>query len=189
MVTGQEGRGRYKGCALGRSIEWKVCYLHGGKPKAFEITLLESDLKDVAITEERDAPGRTSGVIVEISDINRDFKVFSSAEGLQELAETFALYLISYKDVSIHIAGQRLDPETAIAGQGKLPLPSIKDADGTQYPAELHLIEWRGDTQRTLYLCSGNGFPLDQVETRFPDRKSTLLNTNNPCTTSIKLYA
>src|SRR3546814_10113219 len=53
MVHGQEGRGRYKAFALGRSIEWKVCYLHGGKPKAFEITLLESDLKDVAITEER----------------------------------------------------------------------------------------------------------------------------------------
>jgi len=167
MVHGQEGRGRYKAFALGRSIEWKVCYLQDGKPNAFEITLLESDLKDVAITEGRDAPGRTSGVIVEISDINRDFKVFSSAEGLQELAETFALYLISYKDVSIHIAGQRLDPETAIAGQEKLPLPSIKDADGTQYPAEVHLIEWRADTKRTLYLCSENGFPLDQVEARF----------------------
>src|SRR3546814_4320297 len=41
------------------------------------------------------------------------------------------------------------------------------DLDGTQYPAELHLIEWRADTKRTLYLCSENGFPLDQVETRF----------------------
>lgn len=167
MVHGQEGRGRYKAFALGRSIVWKVCYLDGGKPKAFEISLLESDLKDVAITEERDAPEQASGVIVEITDIKRDFRVLESDEGLQELAETFALYLINYKDVLIHIAGQRLDPETAIAGQEKLPLPSIKDADGKEYPAELHLIEWRADTKRTLYLCSENGFPLDQVETRF----------------------
>jgi hypothetical protein len=167
MVHGQEGRGRYKAFALGRSIEWKVCYLDAGKPKAFEIKLLESDLKDVAITEEREAPGRTSGVIVEISDINRDFKIFSSDEGLQELAETFALYLINYKGVSIHIGGQRVDPETAIANQEQLPLPAVKDADGIEYAVELHLIEWRGDTKRTLYLCSENGFPLDQVETRF----------------------
>lgn len=167
MVHGQEGRGRYKAFALGRSIEWKVCYLDGGKPKAFEITLLESDLKDVAITEERDAPGQATGVIVEITDIKRDFRVLESDEGLQELAETFALYLISYKDVAIHIAGQRLDPQTAIARQEKVALPPIKDADDTEYPSELHLIEWRADTKRTLYLCSENGFPLDQVETRF----------------------
>ncbi len=167
MVHGQEGRGRYKAFALGRSIVWKVCYLEAGKPKAFEISLLESDLKDVAITEERDAPGQASGVIVEIADIKRDFRVLESDEGFQELAETFALYLINYQDVAIRIAGQRLDPETAIAGQEQLTLPPIKDADGTEYPAELHLIEWRADTKRTLYLCSENGFPLDQVETRF----------------------
>jgi hypothetical protein len=167
MVHGQEGRGRYKAFALGRSIVWKVCYLEADKPKAFEISLLESDLKDVAITEERDAPGQASGVIVEIADIKRDFRVLESDEGLQELAETFALYLINYQDVAIRIAGQRLDPETAIAGQEQLTLPPIKDADGTEYPAELHLIEWRADTKRTLYLCSENGFPLDQVETRF----------------------
>ena len=87
MVHGQEGRGRYKAFALGRSIQWKVCHLDGGKPRAFNITLLESDLKDVAITEERDAPGQTTGVVVEITDIKRDFKVLESEEGLQELAE------------------------------------------------------------------------------------------------------
>ena len=31
----------------------------------------------------------------------------------------------------------------------------------------LHLIEWRSETKRTLYLCSETGTPLDQVETRF----------------------
>ena len=67
----------------------------------------------------------------------------------------------------IHIAGRRLDPETAIAGQDKIALPPINDTDGKEYAAELHLIEWRADTKRTLYLCSENGFPLDQVETRF----------------------
>jgi hypothetical protein len=167
MVHGQEGRGRYKGFALGRSIAWKVCYLDAGKPKAFEISLLKSNLKDVAITEERDAPDQKTGVIVAITDINRDFRVFFNEDGLQELAETFALYLIHYRDVSIRIAGQRLDPETAIVGQTTLTLPSIKDDDGTEHTAELHLIEWRSETKRTLYLCSESGFPLDQVETRF----------------------
>jgi len=167
MVHGQEGRGRYKAFSLGGSVAWKVCYREGENLKAFEINLLESDLTDVAITDERDAPERKTGVIVEITDIKRDFKVFASEEGLQELAETFALYLINYRDVSISIAGERLDPETAIAGQASLPLPPITDEDGNEHEAELHLIEWRADTKRTLYLCSEAGFPLDQVEARF----------------------
>jgi hypothetical protein len=58
MVHGQEGRGRYKAFALGRSAVWKVCYDDHGTRKAFEISLLEADLKDVAITEERNAPHR-----------------------------------------------------------------------------------------------------------------------------------
>jgi hypothetical protein len=167
MVHGQEGRGRYKAFALGRSSIWKICYLHDSQPQAFEIKLLESDLKDVAITEEAHAPGRSSGVVVEINDIKRDFKIFESTEGLQDLAEVFALYLINYKDASIYIAGKRLDPETAISNQVRIPLPPIKDSEGTEYEAELHLIEWRTETKRTLYLCSETGTPLDQVETRF----------------------
>jgi hypothetical protein len=69
MVHGQEGRGRYKAFALGKSAIWNVCYRDGVRPKVFEIKLLESDLRDVAITEERDAPGRTPGVMIEITDI------------------------------------------------------------------------------------------------------------------------
>lgn len=168
MVHGQEGRGRYKAFALGGSIVWKVCYCDAsGASKEFDIELLASDLKDVAITEERDASGRNSGVVVEITDLHRDFRVFSSEEGIQELAEIFALYLINYNDVSIEIDGKQLNPATAIANQETLPLPLIKDDDGNEHPAQLHLIEWRADTKRILYLCSQSGFPLDQVGTRF----------------------
>lgn len=167
MVHGQEGHGRYKAFALGRAAEWKICYVDGDVPKAFEITLTENDLKDVAITDERDVPGQKSGVVVEIVDIKRHFKAFSSDAGLQDLAEIFALYLINYKDVSIVLAGQRLDPETAIAAQHQIVLPSITDDSGTEHAVSLHIIEWRTDTKRTLYLCSESGFPVDQVETKF----------------------
>jgi hypothetical protein len=68
--------------------------------------------------------------------------------------------------VTISIAGEKLDPEKAIASRSNIMLPSIKSPDG-DYPAELDIIEWRTEAKRTLYLCSENGFPLDQVETRF----------------------
>ena len=168
MVHGQEGRGRYKAFALGASVTWKVCYVDAAdQPKAFEIRILESNLKEVTIGEETEAPGRSSGVIVEVTDVKRDFKVFDRKEGLQELVETFALYLMNYKDVSIRIGENLLDPESTIANQTRMKVPSIMDNEKREHSVGLHLIEWRSDTLRTLYLCSKNGFPLEQIETRF----------------------
>ncbi|MEX2375145.1 MAG: ATP-binding protein [Dehalococcoidia bacterium] len=167
MVHGQEGRGRCKAFALGQAVTWDVCYKAEDGNQSFEIRLLDADLTDVSISPEVPAPERQTGVIVTIGDVRRDFKAFESAEGLQELAEIFALYLINYRGVSIRIGGERLDPEAAIASQHKRTLGSVKAEDGIEYPVELHVIEWRSDTKRTLYLCSEEGFPLDQVETRF----------------------
>ena len=168
LVHGQEGRGRYKAFALGHSVEWKVCYVDcATQTRAFEITILDSNLKDVAITEERDTPGHHSGVVVEITDVKKEFRAFFSEEGLQELAETFALYLVDYKDVSIEIGEHLLSPEEAIVHQQTLPMPSITDGDGTKHRTDLSLIEWKSHSMRTLYLCSESGFPLDRVETRF----------------------
>jgi hypothetical protein len=167
-IHGQEGRGRYKAFALGQSVTWDVCYEEDGKTFAFEISLRSSNLTDVSITEAVPAPGRTTGVTVIIEDVHRDYQVFESSEGLQELAEIFALYLINYGAVSISIAGNRLDPAAAIESQQLVSLdPIIDDDESAGHPAELQIIEWRNATNRTLYLCSAQGFPLEQVETRF----------------------
>jgi len=115
MVHGQEGRGRYKAFALGRAVDWKVSYRIGDAPKSYTISLLEADLRDVAISEDHDVPGRQSGVIVEINDLKRDFSILLSDAGLQELSEIFALYLINYRDVSILVSGKNIDPSLAIA--------------------------------------------------------------------------
>lgn len=167
MIHGQEGRGRYKAFALGQSVTWKVCYDDPSGRKAFEVRLLEADLTDVTITEEVPADERATGVIVEIDDLRRDFRTFESEDGLQDLNEIFALYLMNYRSVSISVAGQRLDPEKVIASHHKASLPPIEKDDGTRHDVELEVIEWRTDARRVLYLCSASGFPLDQVETRF----------------------
>lgn len=167
MIHGQEGRGRYKALALGQSVTWKVCYDDPSGRKAFEVQLLEADLTDVTITEEASTPGRPTGVIVEIDDLRRDFKTFESEDGLQDLNEIFALYLMNYRGVSISIAGHRLDPEKVIASHHRASLPPIEKDDGARRIVELEVIEWRTDARRALYLCSEGGFPFDQVETRF----------------------
>jgi hypothetical protein len=167
MIHGQDGRGRYKAFALGRAVEWNICYRDGAGNRAFKIKLLNGDLTDVTISGDEPAPDRSTGVIVTIDDLWRKHTQFETDEGRQELAEIFALYLLNYRDVKISIAGEQLDPDSAIASQQPVALPPIVAADGTEHAVELHIVEWRTPTKRTLYLCSANGFPLDQVETRF----------------------
>lgn len=167
VVHGQEGRGRYKAFALGRVVDWKVCYTSAGRPKAYTISVTENDLTDVAISEEEDAPGRSSGVIVEITELKRTFRTLNAPTGLQELAEIFAIYLTDYKDVRIVVGGNAIDPTEAIENKTAVSLEPIKAADGKEFPAELDIVEWKHDTKRTLYLCTSSGFPLTQVDTRF----------------------
>jgi hypothetical protein len=166
MVHGQEGRGRYKAFALGRAADWKVCYLSEGKAKSYTISLLERDLKDVAISEEQSTPRRKPGVIVEITDLKRDFRSLHSEAGLQELAEIFALYLMDYRDVTISVHGAAIDPSGLITRKQEIALQPIED-EGKSYRASLELVEWGRETKRALYLCNADGFPLSQVDARF----------------------
>ena len=100
MIHGQEGRGRYKAFALGQAVEWKVRFEDGPSGnRTFNITLLDADLTDVSISADAPTPDGATGVAVEITDLRRDFQVFKSAEGLQELTEIFALYLMNYRNV------------------------------------------------------------------------------------------
>ena len=128
--------------------------------------MIDADMKGVSISDPEDSEDPI-GVIVEIDDIRRNFTSLSTEDGLQELAETFALYLINYKDVVINISGERVDPEKAIADQREFPLSPFVAEDETRHDALLQIIEWRRPTKRTLYLCTEDGFPVDLVDTRF----------------------
>ncbi len=165
-VHGQEGRGRYKAFALGRSVEWDVCYGTPNVRKSFKIRLLHGALNDVAISDERSEPGRPTGVMVTISDLWRDYRLLESPDRIQDLTEIFALYLMNYRDVRISMAGMPIDPDAAIASQTTEQISVISDSTGT-HSVELQIVEWKAPTKRTLYLCTANGFPIDQIDVRF----------------------
>ncbi len=167
QVHGQEGKGRYKAFALGKSVKWNVCYRDDRGVHEFEIDVLDADLKRVLINEERPAKSRATGVIVTISDAARGLTTFPSENDFQELAEVFALHLMNYTDIKVSIGERLIDPSAAIVTKAQRDLAFIVDADGKEHAAELEIVEWKSETKRTLYLCSEAGFPLDQVETRF----------------------
>ena len=167
MLHGYEGRGRFKVFALGRVADWRVTYrTDEGDLRAYVITILEDNIREVRITLEDSAPDGSTGVEIAVSELHRDYRSLEAEHAGQELAEIFALYLKDYREVSILYEGTLVDPAAAIATTRTVPLSEIEDY-GTVYPVELEIIEWRNVTTRGLYLCTEQGFPLTKVTTRF----------------------
>jgi hypothetical protein len=168
MLHGFEGRGRFKVFALGRVADWLVTYAtEGGALMQFEISMIESNLREVRIGDQKPAPqGAHAGVAVTVSELHRDFRSLDPENSVQELSEVFALYLKDYRDVKITVDGSVVDPGANIVSTQTLSLKPIRD-DDTLHDAELEIIEWRSGGKRALYLCNPQGFPLSQVTTRF----------------------
>lgn len=168
MLHGQEGRGRFKAFALGATVDWKVVYeANECQPYQYDISILESEISRVRVSEENPLPGANTGVIVTVSELKRQFSSLKPENAVQDLAEIFAIYLKDYRDVSIIYSGEKIDPALAIRQEWKIDLSPIIDEDGVEHPISLEVIEWRRSTRRALYLCNAQGFPLSQVDSRF----------------------
>ena len=167
MLHGYEGRGRFKVFALGRVADWRATYrTDEGDLRAYDITMLEDNIREVRITDEGLVDTGTSGVEIEVSELHREYRSLNPDNAVQELAEMFALYLKDYRDVSIVYEGVQVDPAAVISTTSTSHLSDIDD-DGTVKSAEIEIIEWRNVTTRGLYLCTEQGFPLSTVTTRF----------------------
>jgi hypothetical protein len=166
-LHGQEGRGRFKAFSLGRVVDWDVTYARDGALSSYRISMLEDNLRQVRISDEKPADKeKTRGVTVTIGELHKDFRSLDSAERSQELNEIFALYLKDYRDVEIVFAGEKVNPEALIESITTLALSNITE-ESIAYPAQLEIIGWRSLSQRALYLCDERGFPLCQIDTRF----------------------
>jgi hypothetical protein len=168
MLHGQEGRGRFKAFALGDVVDWNVTYSHDGTPMRYTISIKEREIGCVRISDEApatDAP--QTGVRVVVSELKRNFLSLQPGHSIQEFSEIFALYLKNYRDVTIMIANERIDPTVAIANSWEAALSPITDDEGKSHTVSLEVIEWKRQTNRALYLCNEWGFPLSQVDTRF----------------------
>ena len=167
LLHGREGRGRFKAFALGRVVDWRVVYEDAGLSRQYDISILEREIDLVRIADEKHLLGAGHGVTVVVSELKKQFNSLKPENAVQELSEIFAIYLKDYRDVTITIGGEKIDPAIAIANTSQFELTPILDDEGHPHSVTLEVIEWRRQTRRTLYLCSEQGFPLSQVETRF----------------------
>jgi Histidine kinase-, DNA gyrase B-, and HSP90-like ATPase len=111
ILHGKEGRGRFRAFALGRVVDWDVCYLEKDSLSAYRITMIKDHLRRVQVGDV--APARTDqhpGVNVIVAELDREFRSLRDPGVTNELAQIFALYLRQYPKVLIFYDDTLIDP-------------------------------------------------------------------------------
>lgn len=164
LLHGKEGRGRFRALGLGRVVDWTVSYQNAGALSQFKISMIRDRLRDVDIDGEwAPPPGATRGVTVRISELDRDFRSLRDASSADEITQIFALYLRQYPKVKIYYDGRLTDPKSVEDHSQEYPLPQIVDDAGDVHACSLEIVEWKMQTDRRLYFCNAEGFPLDET--------------------------
>ena len=164
VLHGEEGKGRFRALALGRVAEWCVTSENSsGQRVRYRITMIKDSARTFRVSAPAfvDDDGKV-GVEVTISEPYKEWNLETPGL-LQELNEIYALYLTGYPSVRITVSGTKLDPAKLIEVRKTIVLPSIANADNPPHSAELEVVEWKTQTERMLYLCSKDGFPLHRI--------------------------
>jgi hypothetical protein len=165
LLHGKEGRGRFRAFALGRVVDWNLCYRLNGDLRTYSVAMIKDQMRKVSITDENPAPqGAYRGSVVRISEVHKSFQSLLGQEALEELNLIFALYLRQYPDVEINYSGQKVDPGGIQDASKVFRLSNVQSKeDGREFEVALEIVEWKVETPRKLYYCSAEGFPLDET--------------------------
>lgn len=165
LIHGKEGQGRFKSLALGRVVEWFVVYPTGGKLQKYTVRIIADKANKFELTTPVAAdPSDSRGVRVRISEISRALPSLSGDGVVEELSQVFALYMRKYRSVQLFHENEAVDPAAVEDRVTEIPLTAITLIDGKSYAAQLEIVEWKVQANRRLYLCSHDGFPLDEMQ-------------------------
>lgn len=159
---GKLGKGRFRAFGIGRTVTWSSRYLSNDAVKQFEIKGRRAFLTSFEVGNEVDAPRTGTGVDVTIADIDSNYpSLTDAAKAAEELSKRLALYLRKYPGIEIVYDNVLVDPSSLERHSATYPL-KLFDKDGSEFDAELTVIEWSTPTDRALYFCDEEGFALEE---------------------------
>ena len=165
-LHGSEGHGRFKGYALGRSINWRSAYKNNNNEIfSFSISGLADNPTDF-VFDDHYKKGSSTGVTVEIDELSKQFEFLDNPSKLiEKIAPVFSLYLNSHPEVKLTVEGTSIDPSVYIASQIEINLDEV-EYEGKKYPLSLKIVEWTEEigNHRELWLCSKDFLPLEEYD-------------------------
>ncbi len=166
FLHGKDGQGRFKALSLGRVVGWTITYADGDQHFSYTARLIADDPTDLIISDAPEKTSRPTGVTVRVTELNPPTRALMNVDALNRIGEKFALYLNQYRDVEINFRGTLIRPETYIVSVEPFTLDPIVDGERT-FAVEYDIVEWAVRSERRIYLCDAEGFPLAERNPRF----------------------
>jgi len=168
---GKEGKGRYKGLALGDLVKFTSVYQTNGTASEFTVTIDRNQLSRTEISDLKQlkkGEGKT-GFTVEIGNINlKNADYALKAENRNDLEEKFASYWISYPKFKIFFNNSELEFASLIKNSEQTEI-RVELGEFT-YKFVIKVLEWNFENKKKTYLCNAQGIPF--LETNLGIRSS-----------------
>jgi hypothetical protein len=168
-LHGEEGKGRFKGLALGHLIKYESTYQDKRGYKYFEIGVDANYIQGAEISEERAITSRAAntGVRITIDNINQDLaSVLTTAKIRHQIEEKLAIYYLAYPDFSISWNGSPLDFERFITNKFEDKFKVNTDDNSKEIDFKVRILEWSIPTERNILLCNTTGISYLEVPMR-----------------------
>ena len=164
ILHGKEGKGRFRAFSLGHVVDWDVCAADdSGNLQSYRISMLKDHLRQFQITDPALIDGSSQGVTVTVSEPVNNFPSLRDNSATDTLTQVFALYLRQYPDIRIIYNCVDVDARSVEDLSTSYELPNIQTTDGRLFRVSLDIVEWRIKTERRLFFCNTNGFPIDEI--------------------------
>ncbi len=164
LLHGRNGRGRFKGFAIGTRVDWRSCFESDGQRFAYTISGSLHALDALSYTDPVPSPQAHTGTEVVISDIRGSFGSLLADGAAVELAKVFGVYLSQYPDLRLFYHGTEVHPRQVLRSEESLRLPAVALAGGRAADVDLRIHEWDMSCKRAIHLCDASGHFLREIE-------------------------
>lgn len=164
FLHGKNGRGRFKGFAIGEFVEWRSCYHTGAEHLHYQISGTASSLEALEFTDPQPAEVPHTGTEVIISQIRGTFGSLLSENAPAELAKLFAVYLSQYPALELVYQGVKVRPDMVRQLEELRVVPDVVLDGERSSSVDVYIHEWNMNAKRGIHLCDEHGHLLHEVE-------------------------
>jgi hypothetical protein len=162
LLHGKAGKGRFKAYALGTNVEWNTRYSIDDHIEGYKISGDSSNPMSFRVEDSVKSTISVTGTELIIGGLGNHPTLFKE-EAISEFIEHFALYLRNYPKVKMWFNGESINPQNSISKITEYDQPDLVLSSGEVYPVHLTVIEWKKQTDRSMYLCNQDQFPLERT--------------------------
>ncbi len=168
-LHGEEGKGRFKGLALGDLVKFESIFRDNGSCKYFDIKVDANHIQGAELSDLKTAKGgeTKTGVKVTINNINQEnSSIISTQKIVHQIEEKLAVYYLAYPDFNIVINNKKLDFERFITNKFEDSF-KVQPEDGSpEIEFKVRILEWSIQNERNIFLCNQAGISYTEVPLR-----------------------